>query len=58
MCAYVEGFRLYGSSVHQAYRYFRLYPTDVVFLKLTVRVQWVGTIVFAHICGISSRYSL
>ncbi|KAI0366960.1 hypothetical protein BV20DRAFT_1055129 [Pilatotrama ljubarskyi] len=30
------GLMLYGLTVHQAYRYFRLYPTDTVFLRSLV----------------------
>lgn len=30
--------RLYGLTVHQTYRYFKLYPEDRIFLKSLVRL--------------------
>ncbi|KAI0750015.1 hypothetical protein C8Q80DRAFT_1101397 [Daedaleopsis nitida] len=32
------GLMLYGLTIHQSFRYFRLYPTDAPYLKATVRV--------------------
>ncbi|KAI0750004.1 hypothetical protein C8Q80DRAFT_663083 [Daedaleopsis nitida] len=50
----ILGSILYGLTSHQSYRYYRLYPTDPLLLKLMVFVIWCldtfHTILSMHVC--------
>ncbi|KAM5544655.1 hypothetical protein V8D89_001553 [Ganoderma adspersum] len=50
----VLGAILYGLTSHQTFRYYRLYPTDPLVLKLTVLALWVmdsfHTVLCIHVC--------
>ena len=42
--------RLYGMTLHQSYRYFRLYPNDTKVLKALVSVITHVTYVYSQCC--------
>ncbi|KAI1785112.1 hypothetical protein LXA43DRAFT_168850 [Ganoderma leucocontextum] len=48
------GLSLFGLNVHQAYRYFRLYPTDAALFKwvviLTMILEMLNTVLQTHTC--------
>ncbi|RPD54867.1 hypothetical protein L226DRAFT_261810 [Lentinus tigrinus ALCF2SS1-7] len=50
----ILGAILYGLTSHQTYRYYRLYPTDPLILKLMVAVIWfldtLHTALSMHVC--------